>query len=80
MPSSVKEHVSQTLDTLTEEELELVSEYLSFLKFRARTHKKISQSESQLAELYAEASHDDRLLAEEGMADYAKGLREEDGR
>ena len=75
---SVKEHVSQTIETLTEEELKLVSEYLSFLKFRARTHRKLSQNESQLAELYAEASHDDRLLAEEGMADYAKGLQEED--
>ncbi|MCP4405639.1 MAG: hypothetical protein GY801_51095 [bacterium] len=77
---SVKEHVSQTIDTLTEDELKLVSEYLSFLKFQARTYKTLSQSESQLAELYAEASQDDRLLAEEGMADYAAGLREEDTR
>lgn len=76
---SIKERVVEELKTLSEVELEEVSEYLAFLKFRARrTAPKLDQR--QLAALYAEFTEEDRNLAEEGMADYAAGLMEEDVR
>ena len=74
---SIKEQVVEELRTLTEAELKEVAEYLAFLKFRAR-HPVPMVNESQLAALYAEFADEDRLLAEDGMADYIEGLVEED--
>lgn len=75
---SVKEHISRTIEELTDKELQLVAEYLAFLKFRARTQATPQIEETQLAELYAESAEEDHLLAEEGMEEYTAGLREED--
>ncbi len=77
---NVKEYVDRTLDTLDEEELAKVAEYVSFLRFRARTQPPPSLDAAQLASLYAKSATDDRRLAEEGMEDYAKGLAREDGK
>jgi hypothetical protein len=74
---SIKEQVVEELRTLTEAELKEVAEYLAFLKFRAR-HPAPMVNESQLAALYAEFADEDRLLAEDEMADYIEGLVEED--
>ena len=76
---SIKEQVVEELKTLNEEELKEVAEYLAFLKFRARRAAP-SVDEAQLATLYAEFADEGRNLAEEGMADYAEGLIEEDAR
>jgi hypothetical protein len=55
-----------------------VAEFVAFLKFRARIGAMPMLDETQLASLYAEFADEDSALAEEGMADYAEGLRQED--
>jgi hypothetical protein len=74
---SIKEQVTEELKALSDAELREVAEYLAFLKFRSRRAAP-SLDESQLATLYAQFADEDRTLAEEGMADYADGLIEED--
>ncbi|GFP26325.1 hypothetical protein HKBW3S25_01816 [Candidatus Hakubella thermalkaliphila] len=75
---SIKEQVTQELDSLSEAELKEIAEYVTFLKFRARVKATQALAETQLAALYAEFADEDRKLAEEGMSDYAKGLIKED--
>jgi hypothetical protein len=75
---SVKEQVARELDSLSEAELKQVAEDVAFLKFRARVNRMPSLAEVQLAALYSEFADEDRMLAEEGMSDYAKGLVKED--
>ena len=60
---TVKEQVTQTLESLSEAELEQVAEYLAALKSRS---------------LYAQSAQDDRRLAEAGMAEYNQQLPAED--
>ena len=64
---SIKEQVTQELDSLNEVELKEVAEYMAFLKFRSRLKSIPAHDESQLAALYAEFADEDRQLAEEGM-------------
>ncbi len=71
---SLKEFVAHEVETLGENELHAVAEYVSFLKFRSRT----SIDESRLASLYGEFEQDDRELAEAGMNDYRLALSQED--
>ena len=75
---SVKEQVARELDSLSEAELKQVAEYVAFLKFRTRFNQMSSLDEAQLAALYSEFADEDRMLAEEGISDYAKGLAKED--
>jgi hypothetical protein len=75
---SIKEQVIHGLDTLSEAELVQVAEFLAFLKFRARLQSLSDLDEAQLATLYAACAEEDRMLAEEGMADYMHGLCQED--
>ncbi len=74
---SVKEQVVEQLETLSEAEIKEIADYLAFLKFRAQ-NKTPALDEKHLATLYAEFADEDRSLAEEGMAEYVEGLREED--
>ncbi len=71
---SLKEFVAHEVETLEESELRAVAEYVSFLKFRART----SLDEERLTSLYREFEGEDRELAEAGVADYAAALSRED--
>ncbi len=75
---SLKERVTRKIEQLPEDQLRMVEEYLAFLLFRARTRPKIHVNHQQLAALYGEAAEEDRLLAEEGMAEYLTGLEQED--
>jgi hypothetical protein len=75
---SMREHVIQELKSLSDADLAQVIEFLAFLRFRARRHATPALDETQLAALYAEFAEEDRALAEEGMSDYAAGLRKED--
>lgn len=75
---SLKEYVTQAIEGLNEAELTQLAEYLTFLRFRARLPVMPSVDKAQLATLYAEFGEEDRLLAEEGMEEYAIGLRAED--
>jgi hypothetical protein len=71
---SVKEHIIQGLDTLSEAELVQVAEFVAFLKFRTRFQPRSTLDEAQLAKLYAAFAEEDQALAEEGLADYVHGL------
>ncbi len=75
---SIKEQILHELDSLGEVELERVAQYLAFLKYQARIGAAPAIDERQLSALYAEFGEDDRRLAEEGMADYARTLNAED--
>jgi hypothetical protein len=75
---SIKEHVLQRLDTLSEVELSQVDEFVAFLKFRARFQSVPTLADAQLAAMYTACAEEDRVLAEEGMAEYVHGLGQED--
>jgi len=75
---SIKEQVIHELDTLSEAELVQVAEFLAFLKFRAQLRSMLELDDAQLATLYAAGAEEDRILAEAGMADYVRGLCQED--
>lgn len=71
---SLKEFVAHEVETLGENELRAVADYVSFLKFRSRT----SLDEARLASLYGEFEQEDREFAEAGMDDYAPALLKEE--
>jgi hypothetical protein len=75
---TVKEYVAQTLETMNDVELAEVADYMTFLRFRARVHSVPAFDKTQIASLYAEASAEDRDLAESGMGEYARSLAAED--
>ena len=75
---TVREYVSQTVQSLDETELAEVADYLAYLRFRARSHATSVIDAGRVSALYAEADEEDRKLAEAGMADYAEGLAKED--
>ena len=77
---SMKEQVAHQLDGLSEDDLQQVSEYMAFLKFRARVSRTLALDETQLAALYSAFADKDRLPAEEGISDYIEGLAKEDTR
>lgn len=61
---SLKEYVAQEMETLGEEELQAVAEYVSFLKFRSRTVL-IAQWEQEDAQMTPEQQADNaRIYAE----------------
>ena len=74
---SIKDEVNRSLDTLGEAELRQVADYVAFLKFRTRLRAPLGDP-AQWAALYAESAEEDRALAEEGIAEYQRGLLAED--
>jgi len=76
--TSVKEQVTQVLDSLSEAELQQVAEYVAFLRFRARVVPMTVVDATQLASLYAEFADEDRRFAEEGLDEYRAQLHAED--
>lgn len=76
--TSVKEEVTQALNTLSEAELQQVAEYVAFLRFRARVAPPPVIDASHLATIYAEFADEDRALANEGLEEYHAHLRDED--
>ncbi|HUK91753.1 MAG TPA: hypothetical protein VLZ81_15220 [Blastocatellia bacterium] len=75
---SIREEIIKQVGELTEDQLDEVADYLSFVRFRARTRPLVEFDERQLGALYAEFADEDRQLAEEGMADYTESLSRED--
>ena len=75
---TIKEYVTDVIQSLEETELREVADYLAYLRFRARARAVPRPVDSTLAALYREFGDEDRNLAEEGMADYEQGLRMED--
>jgi len=74
---ALKEFITQELETLNEEQLRQVADFLVFLKFRLRSRRS-KIDESQLATLYSEFAEEDQKLAEEGLDEYAELLKQED--
>jgi hypothetical protein len=77
MPIST-EALKQDLDQLNHDQLQKVSDYIDFLKFRDRQHRRVVLDPVQLANMFAEFAEEDRALAEVGMNDYASMLVQED--
>lgn len=75
---STKETIAHELDRLSEAELRQVARYVAFLKYQARVEAAPRIDEQGIAALYAESGDEDRNLAEEGLADYARALQQED--
>ena len=80
------ESIKEDLDRLTHDQLQQVSEFIAFLKFRNRSTPiapKISRHNlkldpSQLVLLSTEFAEDDRELAEAGISEYKSLLAQED--
>lgn len=71
-----KELIQQEIEKLNEKQLQQVFDYITLIQFQAQ--KNTLPDEQKLAALYQEFAQEDRELAEQGMAEYAKMLREED--
>ena len=75
---STRQEITNSLDTLSQSDVELVAQYVAFLRYQARINAFPVVDESQLAALYAEFADEDRELAEAGLADYESLLVGED--
>lgn len=77
---AVKEHIIKEIEELDEHQLKEVEGYLAFLRFRSRFQPSPAFNKDVVAGLYREFAAEDRSLAEEGMAEYARDLAREDGK
>ena len=75
---TLKEEIVCELDRFEEKDLKKVAGYLSFLKHHSRWNDRRDLSDDELASLYKEFAEEDRILAEEGMDDFARALKVED--
>ena len=72
-----QEKINQQLEQLTEEQLNQVSDFIAFIKFREKLINPILDTE-KIAQLYQEFAEEDRQLAEEEINEYAELLKQED--
>jgi hypothetical protein len=77
MPIST-EVLKQDLDQLTHDQIQQVADFIAFLKFRDKRHRRDILNPTQLAVLFTEFADEDRALAEAGMSEYAAMLHQED--
>jgi hypothetical protein len=75
---STKETLAHELDQISEAQLGQVTRFVAFLKYQARVETAPRIDEAEVAALYGESADEDRDLAEEGLADYAHALQQED--
>jgi hypothetical protein len=75
---TARELVMHEVESLNDEELEYVARLLRSLKTRPAEALLPSYDPAIYGPLYREFAEEDRELAEQGMADYARGLAEED--
>ena len=75
---SMKEKVVTTLAELNDSQMQMVVEFLEFLKFRERHKLETQFDDVELEALYAEFADEDRELAEIGLAEYSANLERED--
>ncbi|MBE9143946.1 hypothetical protein [Planktothrix mougeotii] len=68
--------LKQDIDSLTDEQLHAVADFIAFLKFRDRRHR-VALDPNQLVSLAIEFAEEDRNLAEAGMDDYVAMLTQE---
>ena len=74
---TTKEKINQQLEQLSEEQIDQVSEFIAFLKFREKFINPIINTE-RISQLYQEFAEEDRQLAEQGINEYAELLKQED--
>ena len=74
---TTKEQINQQLNHLTQEQLNQVADFITFLKFREKLINPNFNTE-KLANLYQEFADEDRQLAEEGINEYTDLLTKED--
>lgn len=74
----LKEKIDREIETLDEEQLREVANFISFLKFSSRLNHQTHLNLERVANLYKEFAEEDRKLAEAGMDDYAELLQAED--
>lgn len=77
MQSIIKETLKQELERLNDEQLKQISDFIAFLKFQSKLSQ-LTPDLSQFANLYQEFADEDRELAEMGMSEYMKSLKNED--
>jgi hypothetical protein len=75
---SVRADIVQALEGLNDDEIQQVSEYVAFLRFRSRFEAHRTLDPAMFAGLYAEFADEDRELADEGLAEYNEHLITED--
>ncbi len=73
----IKEHIQQKLDTLNERQLREVDNFINLLEYKSNLLNQEHYNPNKIADLYQEFAEEDRLLAEEGCAEYAELLAKE---
>jgi hypothetical protein len=71
------ETLKKDLENLSNEQLQKVSDFIAFLKFEDKRHRRLLDFE-KLAALASDFAEEDLALAEVGMDDYAIMLTAED--
>ncbi len=74
---TIRKRLETELSVLSEKDLELVEGLVTFLQSK-RNSGTTTLDEVRLKFLYAESAKEDRMMAQEGMADYTTGLTKED--
>ena len=74
-----KDHVLLAIEGLNDSELEYVASIATSLRTRPADASLPSFDPAVYGRLYQELADEDRALAEQGIADYASGLKAEDG-
>lgn len=75
---TVREQVVHELDALGDRELEYAARLIDALRARPSEAPSPSFDPAVYGPLYQEYAAEDRALAEQGMADYTRGLEVED--
>ena len=73
----LKAVITREIETINEEQLKQIADFIAFLKFRAR-YSSWAADENQIADLYKEFAEEDWRFPEEGLEEYAELLRQED--
>ena len=75
---SLREYVGLELNSLDEPTLKQVAWHIDSLWYKNRRGALSTPNESEFESLYAEFADEDRVMAEEGMGEYAILLKSED--
>ena len=77
MQTITKETLKKDIDRLNDQQIKQIADFIAFLKFQSKLSKPTPDF-SQFANLYQEFADEDRELAEIGMNEYTKSLKNED--
>jgi hypothetical protein len=77
MQTITKETLKKDIDCLNDQQIKQIADFIAFLKFQSKLSQ-LTPDLSQFANLYQEFADEDRELAEIGMNEYTKSLKNED--